>query len=41
MKLLIDKPELIRAMSLESIKFSKTFDVKDVNLKIIRSMKII
>ena len=41
MKLLIDKPELIKTMSLESIKFSKTFDVKDVNLKIIRSMKII
>ena len=41
MKLLIDKPELIKTMSLESIKYSKTFDVKDVNLKIIRSMKII
>ncbi len=41
MKLFIDKPELIKTMSLESIKFSKKFDVKDVNLKIIRSMKII
>ena len=41
MKLFIDKPELIQTMSLESINFSKTFDVKDVNRKIIRSMKII
>ena len=41
MKLFIDKPELIQTMSLESINFSKTFDVKDVNRKIINSMKII
>ena len=36
MKLFIDKPELIQTMSLESINFSKTFDVKDVNLSLIQ-----
>lgn len=40
MKLFIDNPELIRRMSSESIIFAKEFDVREVNAKIIKTMKI-